>query len=87
MNKFIAVVGGGLAGTEAAYQIAKRGKNYYICENNPKTCDFISWNKPKKGEKWEISDNIADTKEKAKTTKKRKTTKTNTAKKKANNKK
>ena len=26
----------------------KKKKNYYICENNPKTCDYISWNKPKK---------------------------------------
>ena len=31
----------------------KRGKNYYICENNPKSCNYISWNKPKVGEKWE----------------------------------
>ena len=30
----------------------KRKRNYYICENNPKSCDYISWNKPKKGEKW-----------------------------------
>ena len=30
----------------------KRRRNYYICENNPKSCDYISWNKPKKGEKW-----------------------------------
>ena len=29
----------------------KKRKNYYICENNPKTCDYISWNKPKKEEK------------------------------------
>ena len=26
----------------------KKKKNYYICENNPKSCDYISWNKPKK---------------------------------------
>ena len=26
----------------------KNKKNYYICENNPKSCDYISWNKPKK---------------------------------------
>lgn len=31
----------------------KRRKNYYICENNPTSCDYISWNKPKKGEKWD----------------------------------
>ena len=30
----------------------KRRRNYYICENNPKSCDYISWNKPQKGEKW-----------------------------------
>ena len=29
----------------------KKRRNYYICENNPKTCDYISWNKPKKEEK------------------------------------
>ena len=60
----------------------KRRKNYYICENNPKTCDFISWNKPKKGEKWEITDNAENSKEKAKTTKKKKATKTTTTKRK-----
>ena len=27
---------------------SKKKRNYYICENNPKTCDYISWNKPKK---------------------------------------
>ena len=27
---------------------SKKKKKYYICENNPKSCDFISWNKPKK---------------------------------------
>ena len=26
----------------------KRKRNYYICENNPTSCDYISWNKPKK---------------------------------------
>ena len=31
----------------------KKRRNYYICENNPKSCDYISWNKPKKGEKYE----------------------------------
>ncbi len=28
----------------------KRKRRYYICENNPKSCDYISWNKPKKEE-------------------------------------
>ena len=31
----------------------KRRKNYYICENNPQSCNYISWNKPKLGEKWD----------------------------------
>lgn len=26
----------------------KRGRKYYICENNPASCDYISWNKPQK---------------------------------------
>ena len=30
----------------------KKKRNYYICENNPKSCDYISWNKPKPGEKY-----------------------------------
>ena len=30
----------------------KRKRNYYICENNPNSCDYISWNKPKAGETW-----------------------------------
>ena len=30
----------------------KKRKNYYICENNPGSCNYISWNKPKVGEVW-----------------------------------
>lgn len=30
---------------------AKNKRKYYICENNPKTCDYISWNKPQKENK------------------------------------
>ena len=42
----------------------KRGRNYYICENNPATCNYISWNKPKLGEKWnpeEETKKVSDT--------------------------
>ena len=28
----------------------KKRRKFYICENNPESCDYISWNKPKKGE-------------------------------------
>ena len=26
----------------------KKRKKFYICENNPDSCDYISWNAPKK---------------------------------------
>lgn len=55
----------------------KRNRKYYICENNPKTCDFISWNKPKPGEKWEPEESKENTVENKKTKKnsKKKSTK------------
>ena len=58
----------------------KRKRNYYICENNPGSCDYISWNKPKPGEKWnpEDAEEIKKETEKKKTTRKRKTTKRKT---------
>ena len=31
----------------------KKRRNYYICENNPEKCDYISWNKPSQEEKKE----------------------------------
>ena len=27
---------------------SKKKRNFYICENNPDSCDYISWNKPNK---------------------------------------
>ena len=36
-------------GSAVQVRKTKRRKNYYICENNPASCDYISWNKPKKG--------------------------------------
>lgn len=29
----------------------KAKRTFYVCENSPKTCDYISWNKPKKEDK------------------------------------
>ena len=55
----------------------KRGRKYYICENNPKSCDYISWNKPKVGEEWNPEEKAEF--EKTNTTKK-KTSKTKTKK-------
>ena len=54
----------------------KRGKNYFICENNPTSCDYISWNKPKPGEVWdeeEAKKVEVEIKEKAKVKKVKKT--------------
>ena len=39
-------------GSTVQVRKTKRKRNYYICENNPQSCDYISWNKPKPGEKW-----------------------------------
>ena len=57
----------------------KKKRNYYICENNPKSCDYISWNKPKKGEKYDHNSEKVDLEEK-KTTRKRAGKKTTTKK-------
>ena len=58
----------------------KRGRNFFVCENNPGSCEYISWNKPKPGEKWEPKENIPEevtkTKKSTKTTTKRAASKT-----------
>ena len=44
-----------VCGGQVQVRKTKRGKNYYICENNKnteETCKFISWDKPKVGEPW-----------------------------------
>ena len=58
----------------------KKGRKYYICENNPKSCDYISWNKPKVGEEWNPEEKAEfekenTTKKKTRKTKTKKTTK------------
>ena len=58
---------------------SKRGKKFFVCENNPEKCNYISWNKPKPGEKWSPEEN--EKVEKRKT--KRKTSKRKTKKKKS----
>ena len=61
----------------------KRKRNYYICENNPASCNYISWNKPQVGEKWEPKEVVEVEEKKAKVTKKKTTKrKTNKSKKK-----
>ena len=70
-----------VCGSEVYVRKTKRGKNYYICSKNnqedPNSCKFISWNKPKLGEKWDPELN------KEKAAKKRATKKAKTTKKKA----
>lgn len=71
----------------------KKKRNYYICENNfegnENRCDYISWNKPKPGEKFVEGEDVSEieketkketkkkTATKKKTTAKKKTTKKN----------
>ena len=59
----------------------RRGKKFYVCENNPGTCEYISWNPPKLGEPW-TPEPKEEKKKKTKTTKtkKAKTTKRKTKK-------
>ena len=65
---------------------SRRGRKFYVCENNPESCQYISWNKPKVGEKWEPKEDKPGT-EKKKTSKKKvakkSTTKKTTGKKKS----
>ena len=67
-------------GAEVQVRKTKRGKKYFICENNPQSCDYISWNKPQPGEKWnpEDAEKVKDetTVKKTTTKKAKKTTKT-----------
>ena len=62
-----------VCGAQVQVRKTKRGKKYYICENNPKSCNYISWNKPKVGEKWEPEEN--NNNEETSTTKKKRVTK------------
>ena len=75
-------------GAKVQVRKTRRRKNYYICENNPKSCDYISWNKPKVGEKWNPQDaaDVKNATKKAKKTTKKTTKKTKTTKKAKNSK-
>ncbi len=61
-----------VCGSKVQVRKTRRGKKYYICENNPKSCNYISWNAPKEGEKWDP--------ETAKSTKKKRTARKTTKK-------
>ena len=70
-----------VCGGKVQIKKTKRGKKFYVCENNPGTCEYISWNPPKLGEPW-IPEKKEEKKKKTKTTKtkKVKTTKRKTKK-------
>jgi len=38
-------------GAKIQIRKTKKRRSYYICENNPDNCDYISWNKPSKEKK------------------------------------
>ena len=53
----------------------KTRTNFYVCENNPDKCNFISWNKPKAGEPWSPEEDEKKNKAKAEKRAKRAATK------------
>ena len=71
-------------GSTVQVRKTKTKKNYYICEKNPESCDYISWDKPKPGEIWNPDEAEKIKKETTKTAKKssKKTNKKKTTKKK-----
>ena len=68
-----------VCGAKVIEKKTRRGKKFYVCENGPDNCNYISWNKPKVGEKW--------TPEMEKETNKKKATKRRTRKRKTTSKK
>ena len=72
-------------GSTVQIRKTKKKRNYYICENNPTSCDYISWNKPKPGEKWnpEEAEDVKKEAEEKKTKRSSKATSSRKTKKKA----
>lgn len=65
-------------GAKVQVRKTKRKRKYYICENNPASCEYISWDKPKVGEKWEpkqVEEIKKETEKTKKTAKKTKSSK------------
>lgn len=64
-----------VCGAEVYVRKSKRGRKFYICSNNKndeKSCKYISWDKPKLGEKWEPPADEEQPKPKKRRTKKKK---------------
>ena len=66
-----------VCGSRVIEKKTKRGRKFYVCENGPDNCNYISWNKPKPGEKWspEMEEDNKKKKVTKKTTRKKKTAK------------
>ena len=64
-----------VCGATVQVRKTKRGKKYYICENNPKSCEYISWNAPKLGEVWSKEEAAKEKKPTKRKTTRKKTTK------------
>ena len=64
----------------------KKKRNYYICENNfegnENRCDYISWNKPKPGEKFVKGEDVSEIEKETKKVTRKKTAKKRSSKKK-----
>ena len=71
-----------VCGGKVQVRKSKAGKKYYICENNTgvgKGCDYISWNAPQVGEKFDPNSvKTVEKKPAKKTTTKKTTTKAKT---------
>ena len=63
-----------VCGARVIEKKSKRGRKFFVCENSPEKCNFISWNKPKPGEKWspEMEEKKKTATKKKKTTRKKK---------------
>ncbi len=80
-----------VCGGKVEIRKTKKRKNYYICENNKNdevSCKYISWNKPKQGEVWNLEKiDVSDEKKVKKQTGKKPATKKRSIKNRINNKK
>ncbi|MBR1802436.1 MAG: type I DNA topoisomerase [Clostridia bacterium] len=65
-----------VCGGKVQVKKTKRGRKFYVCENNGTSCEYISWNKPKIGEVWTPEENKTKKTTKTKTRAKKASTKT-----------
>ena len=63
-----------VCGARVIEKKSRRGRKFYVCENSPENCNYISWNKPKIGEKWSPEENTKKVVKRKKTSKKKKST-------------